>query len=221
MGVCLIAAVLFLLLGFGRPSVAVAIALDLSNSTYSGQSFNSPGTILNEEIEAVQAYLKENNAEALRRPNQVKIFGFGGIVKPLTNSFDSNSDKVKQELLQALEKTELAQEIQPTTTDISLAIETGTNALKSVPQSCRELILVTDGKADVSSVAITEAKSNKVKINAVLVGSQAPALLKATFDTGGVYLSGSSSSLKAFFTDKFFSRFNSNLKWIVFWLGLA
>jgi Ca-activated chloride channel family protein len=221
LGFCLIAAALFWLLGFGRPSVAVAVALDLSNSTYSGQTFNSPGTILDREIQAVQAYLTENNAEVLRRPNQVKIFGFGGAVKPLTNSFNSNSEKVKEELLAALEKKELAQEIQPTATDISLAIETSTTALKSVPQKCRELILVTDGQATVSPIVVADAVTNKVKINAVLVGSEAPLLRAATFTTGGIYLSGASTSLKAFFTDKFFTKFNSNLKWIVFWLGLA
>jgi Ca-activated chloride channel homolog len=93
--------------------------------------------------------------------------------------------------------------------------------LKNVLQHCRELILVTDGQASVSPIAIANAASNKVKINAVLVGSEAPLLRAATFATGGVYLSGSSSNLKTFFTDNFFSRFNSNLKWIVFWLGLA
>ena len=47
------------------------------------------------------------------------------------------------------------------------------------------------------------------------------ALRGAALATGGTYLSGDSNDLSAFFTDKFFSSFNSNLKWIMFWLGLA
>ena len=59
-GLCLVAATLFWLLGFGRPKVAVAIALDLSGSTYNNQIelFNSPGTIINKEVQAVQADIK-------------------------------------------------------------------------------------------------------------------------------------------------------------------
>lgn len=222
-GLCLAAATLFWLLGFGRPQVAVAIALDLSASTYDNQAelFNSPGTVLSQEIQAVKDYLKQNNQEMLRRPNQVKVFGFGGIVKPLTGNFNANSKKVEKSLLDALKNEKLALEIVPDSTDINLAIKTGVNALKSVSQGCRELILVTDGQADVSPGVIAEARSNKVKINSVVVGENALALRAAAFTTGGTYLSGDSNNLSAFFTDDFFSSFNSNLKWLIFWLGLA
>jgi Ca-activated chloride channel homolog len=222
-GLCLIAAALFWLLGFGRPQVAVAIALDLSASTYDNQAelFNSPGTVLNKEIEAVKDYLKQNNEEMLRRPNQVKVFGFGGAVKPLTGNFDGNSQKVEQSLLDSLNNERLAQEIVPDNTDINLAIETVADALKINSTRCRELILVTDGQANVSPIVIAEARANKVKINSVVVGENALALRAAALATGGTYLSGNSSNLSAFFTDNFFSSFNSNLKWIVFWLGLA
>lgn len=222
-GLCLAAATLFWLLGFGRPQVAVAIALDLSGSTYNNQveNFTGSGTVLSQEIQAVQAYLNQNNDEVLRRPNQVKVFGFGGIVKPLTGNFDANSNKVAQSLLTALKTEGLAQEIDPGYTDINLAIKTGTNALRTISNRCRELILVTDGQADVSPAVIAEAKLHKVKINSVVVGGEALALRGAALATGGTYLSGSSNNLSAFFTDNFFSSFNSNLKWIVFWLGLA
>lgn len=68
LGVCLIMLLLFWLLGFGRPQVAVAIALDVSGSTYESNidKFNATGTILNQQVKAVQAYLKENNQETLR-----------------------------------------------------------------------------------------------------------------------------------------------------------
>lgn len=222
-GLCLSAAALFWLLGFGRPQVAVAIALDLSGSTYNNQIelFNSPGTVLNKEIQAVQAYLKQNNEEVLRSPNQVKVFGFGGMVKSLTGNFNANSQKVEKSLLEALKTERLAQEIKPDSTDINLAITTGINSLRTVPKKCRELILVTDGQGTVSPGVIAEARGNKVKINSVVVGQQALALRAASFTTGGKYLSGGSNDLSTFFTSNFFNSFNSNLKWIVFWLGFA
>ena len=222
-GLCLVTAALFWLLGFGRPQVAVAIALDLSASTYDNQAelFNSPDTVLNKEIEAVKDYLQQNNQEVLRRPNQVKVFGFGGAVQPLTGNFDNNSKKVEKSLLDSLKNEQLAQEIVPDSTDINLVIKTGSDALKTISNRCRELILVTDGQANVSPVVIAEARANKVKINSVVVGENALALRAAALATGGTYLSGNSNNISSFFTDNFFSSFNSNLKWIVFWLGLA
>ncbi|MGL5836855.1 MAG: vWA domain-containing protein [Waterburya sp.] len=222
-GLCLIAAALFWLLGFGRPRVTVAIALDLSSSTYNSQAelFNRPGTVLSQEIEAVQDYLKQNNEEILRRPNQVRVFGFGGTIKPLTGNFDGNSKKVAQALVDSLSNPRLAQEIVPNNTDINLAIKTGVDALKIAPKSCRELILVTDGQASVSPIVVAQARANKVQINSVVVGEEALALRAASLATGGIYLSGNGSSISTFFTDNFFNSFNSNLKWIVFWLGLA
>jgi Ca-activated chloride channel homolog len=222
-GLCLVIAILFWLLGFGRPQVAIAIALDLSGSTYNNQIelFNTPGTVVYQEIEAVQAYLQQNNEEILRRPNQVKVFGFGGIVKPLTGNFETDNKKVKRSLVESLKTEGLAQEIISNSTDINLAIQTGVNSLRTVPKKCRELILVTDGQATVSPGVIAEAISNKVKINSVLVGAESLALRGASLATKGTYLSGEVNNLSAFFTNNFFQSFNSNLKWIVFWLGLA
>lgn len=226
LGVCLITAALFWLLKFGRPQVAVAIALDLSLSTYGGQTelFNAPGTVLNQEVQAVEAYLKQNNGAVLRRPNQVKVFGFGEKIVPLTENFDNNSGKVKQELLQNLKRDGLAQAIIPDRTNIDLAIKTGIDALKTVPDSCRELILVTDGidgQAQISPFLITEALINQIKINSVVVGQEASELKTAAMSTRGQYLSGNIDSLSTFFADDFFDLFNSNLRWIIFWLGLA
>lgn len=219
----LTAAILFWLLKFGRPQVAVAIALDLSNSTYGGdeQLFNTEGTVMDREVQAVRAYLKQNNREILRRPNQIKVFGFGKEVTPLTNNFESNSQKVEQELSQTLETEGLLQKIISNDTNINLAIETGIDALRTVPDRCKELILVTDGEASVSPLVIAEAVANQVKINTVVIGEKASALQTATVATRGKYLSGDSDDLDAFFADDFFDLFNSNLRWIIFWLGLA
>lgn len=219
-------ALLFWLLKFGRPQVAVAIALDLSNSTYGGQTelFNAPGTVLNQEVQAVEAYLKLNNGEVLRRPNQVKVFGFGEKVIPLTENFESDSKKVRQELVKTLATPEIGQAVVPNQTNIDVAIEMGINALKTVPDRCRELILVTDGidgQAKISPLIMTDALTSKIKINSVVVGQEAPQLQKAAADTSGKYLSGDSNNLSTFFTENFFKVFNSNLKWVIFWLGLA
>lgn len=221
LGLCLVAAMLFWLLGFGRPKVAVAIALDLSSSTYGEvASFNAPGTVLDREVKAVEAYLQLNNEEILRNPNQVKVFGFGDTVKPLTGNFEANSNKVATSLSESLKTEGLADEI-GSGTNINLAIKTGINALRTVPKRCRELILVTDGIANVSPGVIVDASANRVKINSVVIGQEALALRGASFATGGIYLSGDSNNLSAFFAENFFSTFNSNLKWIIFWLGLA
>lgn len=221
-GICLVTALLFWLLGFGKPKVAVAIALDISGSTYNSQVelFNSPGTIVSQEVEAVKAYLKQNNTEVLRRPNQVKVLGFADSVKPLTNSFSSDSAKVAKELDRALARSRLPQEVN-SGTDINAAVEASTNALKTVGKQCKEIIVVTDGRGTVSPVAIANAVANRVKINAVVLGSEAIPIRLATAATRGTYLSGSSNDLNAFFTNDFFNLFNSNFKWLVFWLGMA
>ena len=208
LSLCLVAAMLFWLLGFGQPKVAVAIALDLSSSTYGEvASFNAPGTILEREVKAVEAYLQQNNEEILLNPNQVKVFGFGDTVKPLTGNFEANSNQVATSLSEALKTEGLATEI-GSGTDLNLAIKTGINALRTVPKRCRELILVTDGIANVSPGVIVDASANRVKINSVVIGQEALALRGASFATGGIYLSGDSNNLSAFFTDNFFSTRN-------------
>jgi Ca-activated chloride channel homolog len=215
----LILAMLFWLFGFGRPNVAVAIALDLSNSTYNGSKFNAPGTVMAQEVTSVRAYLQEN--AKLRNPNQIQILGFGGAVSPLTSDFQTNSQQTETELNDALAKPELSKQIVPDRTDISAAIQKGTEALQNVSKHCRELLLVTDGDGEVSPLAISTAIAAKVKINAVVVGGNSLALQAATLTTGGVYLSGDVNNLDAFFIEKFFTRFNSNLGWVIFWLGMV
>jgi len=219
LGLCLAMALLFWLLGWGRPSVAVSIALDLSGSTYDPQPFNAPGTIMNQEINAVNRYLEKNTSGVLSRPNQVKILGFASAVRPLTRDFSTDAKVINQELTQSI-KPGLA-EILGEGTNLDLAIQEGVKALKSVSDRCRELLIVTDGAVFVAPEGIINAKSNRVKINAVVIGTEAPLLQAATLATGGRYISAEGSELDQLFTEKIFRDFNNNWGWVLFWLGLA
>ncbi len=211
MAACLIIAVLGWLLNWGRPPVAVAIALDFSDST--------SGAVRQQEIQAVNSYLEEN--QQLNNSNQIQIFGFATKVQPLTNDFQADSQEVKKELERSLQNTNLDQQLGGGT-NLNLALERGTNALSSVAERCRELLIVTDGIVDVSDNIINRAIENKVKINAVVLGGkESTAIQKATRQSKGIYLQDEAGNLEMLFTDKFFARFNSNLRWVMFWLGGA
>ncbi|NEP45116.1 MAG: VWA domain-containing protein, partial [Okeania sp. SIO2H7] len=208
MVVCLIIAALGWLLNWGRPPVAVAIALDFSDST--------SGTVRQEEIQAVNSYLQQN--QELNKPNQIQVFGFASKVKPLTNDFEADSQEVKKELDRSLQNTNLQQQLGGGT-NLNLAIEGGTNALSFVEDRCRELLIVTDGIADVSDNVINRAIDSKVKINAVVLGGkESKEVQNATRQTQGIYLQDEASNLEMLFTDEFFARFNSNTRWVMFWL---
>ena len=213
------AALLFWLLGVGKPSVAVAIALDLSSSTYGNQTFNAPGSVMRQEVQAVEAYLDKNSSGILRQPNQIQIFGFASGVTPLTTSFQTNSEQISRELNQSLQPSLV------TTigggTNLELAIAQSNQALSSVPNTCRELLLVTDGEASVDNDVVDDAIENKVKINAIVIGADAAEVRMATDATGGEYLSAEASNLEKLFTANFFNSFNNNWRWILLWLGLA
>jgi Ca-activated chloride channel homolog len=215
----LVVALLFSFLGFGRSPVAVAIALDLSTSTYEGQAFNAPGTVMDREIQAVKAYLEKNATANLKQPNLVQVFGFAGQVQPLTQSFQDRSEQITNEISQVLQPS-LAETLGGGT-NADLVIEEGTQALSNIQDRCRELLLVTDGETTVSAPTIANAIANRVKINAIVVGTEALAIRAATLTTGGQYLSGNANDLNQLFSDRFFARFNSNKRWIVFWLALA
>nr|WP_199305002.1 vWA domain-containing protein [Coleofasciculus sp. FACHB-125] len=218
LGACIVVTALIWLLGLGRPPVAVAIALDLSSSTYSTE-FNAPGTVMYQEVAAVRSYLQQN-AQQLRNKNQIQVLGFGGVVRSLTGDFKTDSQQVDAELTQALANPDLPQLVANNTTDINLAIQKGTEALGTIGQKrCRELLLVTDGGANVSPAIITDARNRKVRINTVVIGEGSPELQAAALATGGIYLSGEQNNLEMLFTDTFFTRFNSNLKWLILGLG--
>lgn len=217
---CLVAATLCILLGLGRPNVAVAIALDLSNSTYPGQPFNAPGTVMNREIQAVRSYVQQNSLQ-LKTPNQIQIFGFAGAVQPLVATFQTDSQQLETELTKALKKPELSQAVQPNSTNLNLAVQKGIDSLGNTQNSCRELLLVTDGEAPLSADLITQAAALKIKINSVVVGADASALQDAAKTTQGIYFSDAVDNLEKLLTDQLFAKFNTNTRWIVFWLGCA
>ncbi len=223
LGIFLVLAALFWLLGLGRPNVAVSIALDLSSSTYQPQEFNAPGSIMSQEVAAVNSYLQEN--AKLRNPNQVKIFGFRSEKVPaLTQSFSSDSRKVQTELAQAMQKIglPLSRQPEPERDDLDAPIQQGIEALSRVEKHCRELLLVSDAGVEFNpSVLVPEALNHGVRINAILFKGSVPKLEKMVTSTGGLYLSGEKSNLAVLFTDKFFDRFNRNLRWIFLWLGAA
>lgn len=211
MAACLIIATLGWLLNWGRPPVAVAIALDFSDST--------SGAVRQQEIQAVNSYLQQN--QELNKPNQIQIFGFATKVRPLTDDFKAESQEVKKELDRSLQNTKLDEQLGGGT-NLNLAIERGTNALGSVADRCRELLIVTDGIADVSDNIINRAIDSKVKINAVVLGGkESKEVRSATRQTEGIYLQDEAGNLEMLFTDKFFARFNSNIRWVMFWLGGA
>lgn len=224
--ICLVAAFLCWLLGLGRPTVSAAIALDLSSSTHENQAFNAPGTIVNQQLNAVQSYLAAN--AQLKRPNSVQVFGFGGMVVPLTPGFQSDSAQVQAALAQSMGNPNLKQQVFPNNSNVNAALQESQKALMALPPGCKEILLVTDGTGDrIDPAVIAAAQASKTRINVVLVTNDLVQNLKntdlagAALQTGGVILPGQVGSLGTLFIDQFFTRFNSNLKWIIFWLGLA
>jgi len=208
---CLIIAVLGWLLSWGRPPVAVAISLDLSGST--------TGYVRQQEILAIKSYLQQN--EALKNPNKIKILAFASNVQPLTTSFNSKTQEVDNELTQALQNPSLEKQLGGET-NLNLAIQEGVNSLKTILKHCRELLIVTDGIVDVNPEIVDQAIKENVKINAVVLGNIVSSDLQtATIRSRGIYLSGEASQLSTLFTENLFTRFNSNLGWIIFWLGAA
>ncbi len=221
---CLIAAALFGIFGFGRPNIAVAIALDLSSSTYQPQAFNAPGTIMQQEVAAVKAYL-EVNSKLPSNPNTIQVFGIGGGKAPaLTSNFSADTKKVEAELGRALQDPNLPKSIQPEPPQDSLdvPIRQALNAFKTAPSSCREIVIVSDAGIELSPQSVSEATAQKVKINGITFGGKSFEPLKqATVQTGGIYISGADVNLNTSFTEKIFPKLNSNIKWVIFWLGAA
>lgn len=207
-------------LRLGRPSVSVAIVLDLSSSTYGEKGFNAPNTIMAQEVAAVNAYLDVSNS--LQAPNRVQVFGFGGEkVISLTKSFETDAKKVQAELGRSMQDPQLPTSLkpEPKRDDLNAPILQGIQALSS-SSSCRELITVSDAGITVSpSPIIAEAQKHKVRVNSIIFDGGDPNLQTAVNQTSGLYLTGEASTLPMLFTQQFFPRFNSNLRWLVLCLG--
>ena len=215
-GLFLILALLFGLLGFGKPPLSVAIALDLSGSTYQNSVFNGPGTLMNQEIQAVQSYLAQSSQ--LKQPNSVKTWGFATDIIPLTANFNTDGTKIIQELNASLQ-SDLPQRIGGGT-NVDLAIQQGSDAL-ALSKGCRHLLIVTDGAVEINPEIVKKAFNQGVKISAIVVEADSVPLRTAAFLTGGKYLIGEKTTLESLFTETLFKDWNNNWRWVIFWLGLA
>ncbi|MGL5197009.1 MAG: vWA domain-containing protein, partial [Chroococcales cyanobacterium] len=208
---CVIVAALSGIFGFGRPPVAVAIAIDYSGST--------SGIVRQQEIQAVQSYIQQN--QTLKKPNAIQIFGFASDIRALTTDFTTDNDQIEYQFNSSIQQPTLEQELGGGT-NLNLAIQQTTRALSTIENRCRELLLVTDGIAPINDTVIQTAQAENVKINAVIVGgAQSDKLQQATRLTDGLYLSAEASNLELLFTQTFFRDFNSNWRWILFWLSGA
>ncbi|MEM6501227.1 MAG: vWA domain-containing protein [Cyanobacteria bacterium P01_C01_bin.89] len=220
--VCLIAALLFYLFQWGNPNnVAVVLSLDLSSSTYDSQ-LNEPGSISEAAIDAVKSYIDKNSQ--LPSPNQVQVMGFGGLVVPLSEGFSTSAEELKGAIAQAVDpssSTSVAQQVSPSETDINRAIREGSEALKGFEEGCKELMVVTDGNAALDKELLTQIMASGIKLNFITVGEEFTDFKNAVQDAGGAYTFGLVNELSNLISNEFFQKINSNLNWVVIWLGLA
>ncbi|BAY52708.1 hypothetical protein NIES2134_122180 [Thermostichus vulcanus NIES-2134] len=219
---CVLLALLFSLLNWGRPSVALVLALDLSGSTFGNHplQFNQPQTTLAQQVLAAKRYLQRNQRD-LANPNAVMIHGFGRNVVFLTPRFETNSDLLLTQLDQALNRSDLLTQVDPTAKNLSGAIAIATQQLQQLPNRCRELLLITHGAAPVDAGVVATARQQRVKINAIVLGDQAPQLAAATAATGGQYRSAPVALLEEVVGQTFFESVNRNPRWPIFWGGMA
>ena len=225
--IALIASSVILFLCFqmnlGMPKVAVAIALDISGSTQSSGQFNAPGSIMSSAVDAVNAYLDTN--AVLKQPNHIKVIAMGGGKAPeLTKDFQGDVDSVRSELKKSLQDPKLPESIkpEPPLDNLNTVFQKANQAFATVPNMCRELVVVSDSGVELGESSIDEAVSNKVRVSSIIFGGKdVDALQKAANLTKGLYLSGTAGDFKQFFIDRFFPKFNSNLRWVIFWLGVT
>lgn len=229
MGLFLAMALLFGLLRLGKPPVAVAIAIDLSSSTYQNQTFNAPNSIMDQEVQAVNAYLEEN--AKLSTPNKIQIFGIGGGKAPkLTSTMESQRDVIADQLSRRLNDPNLPYQLipEPSLDDLDIVINETIKVLAEQPDHCRELLLVTDAGVSLTQSAITQAIGQRVRIHALVFGEgDVTNLRAASRQTRGIYrdniiLSNTGGNyLEELLVNDFFSKINSNSKWVNFWMGCA
>jgi Ca-activated chloride channel family protein len=218
--------VLFLLLALLTPRlgwfphfVSVQIALDLSASTYQEEIklFRAPGTIIQQEIDAVKAYLEKN--ASLPNPNLLSVSGFADRVEPITSKFSSNKDEIYQAIEQVVQPS-LAQQL-GSGTNINLAIENGLYQLKSQQSKCQQILVITDGAFKLDDQKVSQANTNGVKLNFLIVGqSLTPEISGWAKATGGVAFSVSPNSISELLAGQIFNRFNTSPLIPLFW-GLA
>ncbi len=200
-------------MGWGQPS-AVAIALDLSGSTYSEQpqQFNQPGTISYQQIAAVRSYLRYNS-QLKFQSQSIQIFGFAGEALALTKDFQNDRKIIENQLDATLNSPHLLEDILPNTTLVDRAIEIGTQSLSQINDHRRELLIVSDGRGDISQLYIDRAIANRVRIHMIVVGDDSRHLEQIAKETGGTYQAGDANQLKAFFRTRFFEQLIRRRAW--------
>jgi Ca-activated chloride channel homolog len=201
------------------PNVSVQMMLDLSSSTYQSTSvFRGPGTIMEAEIEAVKEYARQNiRAE---NPNLLSLAGFADRVQSITPAFSNNSSEIDRSLDQVVQPNIILQV--GGGTDLSLAIEKGLDSLNSQTGRCKEILVITDGEAQLRENLVFQAMNNSVRLNFLIVGQGVPNNLDSiAVKTGGLALSANLSNIRDLVADKFRQRFNANERRVNFFLGLA
>ncbi len=214
----LILALLTNYLGWFSPTVSVQMMLDISSSTYANNVFRGFGTVMEAEIEAVKDYANQNaNAPS---PNLLSLSGFADEVIPITQNFSNKPVEIHQALDQVVQPAIVSQV--GGNTNLDLAVEKGLDSLDSQSRRCKEMLVVTDGKASLEPAQLDRAKLNRVRLNFLIVGRSVPEnLLTTAKATGGVALPANVSNIKDLVTGEFRERFNSNSRFVNFFLGLA
>ena len=204
-------------LGWFSPPVSVQMMLDLSNSTRS-QDIQSGKSLMEAEIEAVKAYAEENAQST--NPNNLSLAGFADLVQPITNNFSADSRAISTALEQTVQG-DITNRV-GSGTNLTLAVESGINSLASQLDRCKEMLVVTDGAANLSPTQILRAQSNRVKLNFLIVGQTIPHnLAQAAHNTGGLALSADVQNIQSLIANRLRHKFSSNSKFVKFFLSLA
>ena len=183
-----------------------------------GNVFRGTGSLMAAEIEAVKAYARENAQTS--RPNSLSLSGFASEVIPITNDFSSDS-VVIEDALDRVVQPEISLQI-GSGTNLTLAVEQGLNSLSTQLERCKEMLVITDGEAELSPIQLARAQANRVKLNFLLVGQTIPSnLATAARLTRGIVISANANNIQYLIATQLRQRFNSNFKFVKLFLGLA
>lgn len=216
--VFVVLALLTNLLNWFPPLVSVQMMLDLSSSTYEGTVFRGNGSLMAAEIEAVKAYARENASTSY--PNHLSLAGFGNRVVPITSNFSQNTGAIETALDRVVQP-EIVSQVGGGT-NLDLAVERGVESLSTQVQRCKEMLVVTDGEAELNQTQLNHAKDNQVKLNFLIVSQTIPKnLVEAAKSTGGVILPANANNIQSLIANQLRQRFNSNSKFVNLFFGLA
>jgi len=218
-GLFLLLALLTPRLGWFPNLVSVQIAIDLSGSTYQNDSklFRSQGTIIQQEIDAVKAYVDKN--ASLPKPNLLSVSGFADRVVPITSNFSSNREEIYQAIDRVIQPS-IVQQIGGGT-NINLVVENGLSQLKTQKARCQQMLVITDGVFELETQQASEASKNGVKLNFLIVGQPLTSKIDMwARKTGGISFSSSPNNISQLLSGQVFNRFNTS-PLIPIFLGLT